>query len=222
MERAKLYIFSDGAKFFGKSPKEIFEKIYKENIWEGTESVSGIGANKIQTEKIIDEIPNVIKELQVKTIFDIPCGDFNWFKNIDLSSKIYLGGDIVKKIITQNNQNYKRNNVNFIEFNLLKDIQKSMDLVFCRDCLVHFSINDIKRALINIKESNSKYLMTTTFPNEKINTDIITGGWRPINLQKAPFYFKKPLQMINENCSEMDGAFKDKSLGVWEIKDLII
>ena len=167
VERAKLYIFSDGAKFFGKSPKEIFEKIYKENIWEGTESVSGIGANKIQTEKIIDEIPNVIKELQVKTIFDIPCGDFNWFKNIDLSSKIYLGGDIVKKIITQNNQNYKRNNINFIEFNLIEDVQKPMDLVFCRDCLVHFSINDIKRALINIKESNSKYLMTTTFPNDK-------------------------------------------------------
>ena len=222
MDRAKLYNYSDGTRFLDKSPREIFEEIEKQNIWQETESVSGIGSTKFQTEIIVHEIPNVIKELQVKTIFDIPCGDFNWFKKIDLSSKIYLGGDIVEDIISRNNQNHKRDNINFIVFNLLEDIQESMDLVFCRDCLVHFSIIDIKRALTNIKKSESKYLMTTTFPDEKINKDIITGGWRPINLEKAPFNFQKPIKIINENCTEMDGAFKDKSLGVWEIKDLLI
>ncbi len=222
MDRSKLYSYSNGNKFIGKSAEEIFTEIERENIWQESESVSGIGSTLVQTKKIIEEIPKVIDKLKVKTVFDIPCGDFNWFQKINLSSVVYLGGDIVQEIIAQNNQKYKKDNIAFIHFNLLEDIHKPVDLVFCRDCLVHFSIPDIYKALRNIRESSSKYLMTTTFPGEENNMDIVTGGWRPLNFEKAPFNFPKPELVINENCTEKDGAFGDKSLGVWEIKDLAL
>jgi hypothetical protein len=221
MKRSSLYDYSNGDKFIDKSAEEIFTEIEKKNIWQEDESVSGIGSTLTQSKTIIEEIPKVIKELKVKTIFDIPCGDFNWFKEINLSDNIYLGGDIVEDIINRNNQKYKKSNIGFVHFNLLEDITKTMDLVFCRDCLVHFSLSDIYKALENIKKSGSTYIMTTTFPDEEENADIVTGGWRPLNFEKAPFNFPKPNLIVNENCTEMDGDFRDKSLGVWEIKDLI-
>ncbi len=222
MDRSKLYNYSDGSKFLGKSAEDIFTEIEKKNVWREDESVSGFGSTLLQTKTIIEEIPKVIKELNIKTIFDVPCGDFNWFQKIDLSDNIYLGGDIVKDIISQNNQKYKRENITFTRFNLLEDVQDSMDLIFCRDCLVHFSISDILRALSNIQKSGSNYLMTTTFPEEKTNAEIVTGGWRPLNFEKTPFNFPKPKIIVNENCSEMNGVFKDKSLGVWEADDFVL
>ena len=73
------------------------------------------------------------------------------------------------------------------------------------------------QALENIKRSGSKYFMTTTFPGEETNANIDTGGWRPLNLEKPPFQFPPPLYLLNEQCTEMDGAFADKSMGVWEV-----
>jgi len=220
MKRADLYSYSEGDKFKGKSTKEIFSDIEKNNTWLEKESVSGIGSSLIQTKEIIIKLPSILKELNINTIFDIPCGDFNWFKNINLSKMIYLGGDIVENIVTRNNQFFGKSNVSFINFNLIEDKIDLFDLIFCRDCLVHFSIEDILRTIKNVKNSKSKYLITTTFPDEDNNTNIQTGGWRPINLEKAPFNFPEPKYLLNEKCTEMDDVFKDKSLGVWEIKKI--
>lgn len=220
MDRSKIYSYSDGNRFANKTAKEVFTEINKLNVWQEEESVSGFGSALAQTKTIIKEIPKIIKELDIKTIFDIPCGDFNWFKEINLSHNIYLGGDIVEDIILKNNYKYKTENISFVQFNLLEGIQEKMDLVICRDCLVHFSIIDIWKAFSNIKKSKSRYLMTTTFTEEEKNNDIITGGWRPLNFMKPPFNFPSPIMTLNENCTEKDGLFKDKSLGVWEIKQL--
>jgi hypothetical protein len=94
------------------------------------------------------------------------------------------------------------------------------DLLLCRDCLVHLSFADIDKALRNIRRSSLAYLLTTTFPAESVNADIVTGDWRPLNLQAAPFNLPTPVELINEGCTEGDGAFADKSLGLWRIRDL--
>lgn len=222
MDRSKLFDYSDGDKFKGKNAEEVFSEIENSNTWQEEESVSGAGSTLIQTSTIIEKIPLILNQLKVKTIFDIPCGDFNWFRKIDLSNNVYLGGDIVQNIVKRNNEKYGSENIRFIHLNLLEDSFTAKDLVFCRDCLVHFSLTDIFKALKNIKASGSGYLMTTTFPEEIDNKEIVTGGWRPVNFQAAPFNFPEPEIMLNENCTEMDGAFTDKSLGVWKIEKLSI
>jgi hypothetical protein len=89
--------------------------------------------------------------------------------------------------------------------------------VLIRDCLVHFSYAHIEQALANLKRSKIRYLLTTSFPAVEKNEDIQTGYWRPLNLQKAPFFFPPPLASLNEECTEAKGAFSDKSLCLWEI-----
>lgn len=91
------------------------------------------------------------------------------------------------------------------------------DIVIIRDCLVHFSYEDIFNAIKNIKSSGSKYLLTTTFTNNHFNHDIVTGHWRRLNLLEKPFNFPSPILVINENCTEGNGESKDKSMALWEI-----
>jgi hypothetical protein len=96
----------------------------------------------------------------------------------------------------------------------------TVDLIFCRDCLVHFSFDDIRRALQNICRSGSAYLLTTTFTEQRQNQDIVTGQWRQLNLELEPFSLPKPLSLINEDCTEGEGKFADKSLGLWRIEEI--
>jgi hypothetical protein len=93
-------------------------------------------------------------------------------------------------------------------------------LILCRDCFIHLSHRDILSAIRNFQLSGSKYLLTTTFPGIDENKNIVTGRMRPINLQRPPFNFPLPILLINEQCTEGEGRFADKTLGLWEIKKI--
>ena len=200
-----------------KGMEQAFIEIYRSNLWGGKDSVSGFGSDDSQTRIITSELPSLFTELNISTILDIPCGDFHWMKNVDLNSIDYTGADIVKELIQKNREKYARDGVRFQYLNLVKDKLPKVDLVFCRDCLVHFSFADIFSALDNVCNSQSEYFLTTTFTDRKINHDIVTGEWPVLNLELDPFVLPKPLKIINEGC--LDGA-KDKALGLWRIADI--
>lgn len=199
--------------------KEVFEKIYEIHHWYDAESKSGPGASLRQTKTVRDILPGLLRELNIKTILDIPCGDFNWMKEVDLTGYEYCGGDIVDTVVEYNTKAYAQQERQFLWADITTSPLQKVDLIFCRDCFVHFSYNDIKTATRNIKKSRSKYLLTTTFPTRS-NVDITTGSWRPINLEAVPFSFAAPLRLFNENCTEGYGMFTDKSLGLWDIDRL--
>jgi len=203
-----------------KSTEDIFTDIYVGNKWSGKDSISGTGSDVYQTRIIISELPAVFRNFHIHTMLDIPCGDFYWMKKVNMGSVDYTGADIVMDLIQKNRQNFEKHNIHFRQLNLIKDTMPKVDLIFCRDCLVHFSFKDIFQALHNICESESTYLLTTTFTDRQHNPDIATGQWRPINLEVAPFIFPAPLTIINEECTESNGAYRDKSLGLWEIADI--
>jgi len=202
----------------GRTAESVFTEIYQKNLFKGKKSRSGTGSNLKQTEIIRRELPNILNELKIQSMLDIPCGDFFWLKEIDLSFLSYIGADIVDDIISSNNKKYAKQNRNFIKLDILEDDLPKVDLILCRDLLVHISFNDIKKAVNNIKKSQSKYILTTSFPNLKQNNDIITGDWRKLNLQIPPISFPNPMKQILEKCTEKNGT--DKSLLLYQIKVL--
>lgn len=220
--RANLYGYAKGTEYQNLNTSEVFTNIYQQNEWNviTTESVSGEGSTLEQTKVLIAELPALLKILGVKTLLDLPCGDFNWMQHVNFDSIRYIGGDIVEALIENNKARFAQENRQFQHLNLLSDSLPPCDLIFCRDCLVHLSFQDIHIALANIKRSGATYLATTHFHEEPENMDIPTGGWRPLNFFKAPFNFPEPVAEINEQCTEMDGAFTDKCLVVWKISDL--
>jgi hypothetical protein len=80
---------------------------------------------------------------------------------------------------------------------------------------VLFSNDDVQRALANFKRSGARYLLATTFPTVQENSDTQNGVWRPLNLEKGPFHLPRPIALINEKCTEAQGRYQDKSLGLW-------
>jgi SAM-dependent methyltransferase len=205
-------------KFKGKPSEDVFSKIYNYNHWKDSESISGTGSNEKSTIEVIRIVNEVLRDFSVATMLDIPCGDFNWMKKVALSGINYFGGDIVPSLIEQNNKKFSTQLVSFKKLNLLESALPTVDLIFTRDCLVHFSYKDIERAIANVKKSGSKYWLATTFPDHK-NYNIITGDWRPINLERSPFNLPIPLSIYNEDCAE-DERYRDKSLALWRISDL--
>lgn len=207
------------------SSKQIFNEIYRCNAWEDSESLSGGGSNLINTEVIRSELPKLLFDLGARSLFDIPCGDFNWMKHVNIDSCTYIGADIVEDLIICNNEKFggdTNGRRKFVLIDVTHDPLPTVDLILCRDCLVHFSFEDIFKALNNVKASNSKYLLTTTYTRRTSNKDILTGEWRPLNLQAAPFSFPPPIKIINENYNDGGSKYSDKSLGLWKIKDLVL
>lgn len=202
------------------SLRDTFERIYATNHWSGPDSVSGAGASDDQTQQLRQTLPQLLASLRAEVLLDLPCGDYRWMQQLDLPIAKYIGADIVAELIETNQWRYGSANRKFLLLDLTRDALPVADVLLCRDCLLHFSFADIRRALATIKASAVSYLLTTTFPLCVENEDITTGDWRVLNLQAAPFDFPPPLALLNEGCSEGDGQFADKSLGLWRVADI--
>lgn len=203
-----------------RSTENVFRHVITEKKWGINESVSGGGSDLQQTRIVRERLPMVWSDFGIGTMLDIPCGDFYWMKHVPTDDIRYIGADILSELIQRNDELYRRPNVTFRMMNLLEDRLPEVDLIFCRDCLMHFSYHDVIIALRNICDSGSKYLLTTTFSDRQRNHDIATGQFRPLNLEARPLSLPAPILLINEGCTEWDGAYRDKSLGLWHVSDI--
>lgn len=207
-----------------QNTEDVFTKIYEKNYWNDNESVSGHGSNLISTKFIRKEIPSLLKKLDVKTMLDAPCGDFYWMKKIinQLDLDQYIGADIVADLITKNNQRFGKENITFVQLNVINNPLPKVDLILCRDCLLHFSYKDIISAFKNFKMSGAKYILMTHFSKIKHRkfVDITTGDWRPINFNQPPFNLPEAEHIIVEHCPQ--SGFPDKCLALWELSKIVI
>jgi hypothetical protein len=204
--------------FLKSASHEIFDGIYKTNYWRG-ESRSGEGSDLVQTAIIREVLPSLLKSLDAKSMLDIPCGDYYWMQHVDLPVS-YIGADIVQQVVKINNGKYSDAQHKFLHLDVCTDKLPQVDLIFARDLLVHLSYDDIRRAIQNMKGSGATWLLTTTFTRCDPNFDIQTGEWRTLNLQLTPFNFPEPVKIINEGCTQFNGDYSDKNLGLWKLQDL--
>lgn len=200
-----------------RSPEKVFRAIYRKNAWQGSDSASGPGSSHANTEKVRESLPDLLRRYNVRSLLDIPCGDAAWIGECLPSSLSYTGADIVPDLIEKNRRT-KAELGDFIVRDLTKAALPKADMVLVRDCLIHLPDALIKRALRNIKESGAHLLLTTTYTGVETNQDIELGGWRPINLTKAPFELEEPIELITENEAANGGH--GKSLGLWSVADL--
>jgi hypothetical protein len=200
---------------------DTFRQIYSSNHWGGAESPSGQGASSDQTWQLRLQLPALLEQLKVEVLLDLPCGDFSWVRALELTALSYIGADIVPELIARNREQYGSANRQFLQLDITSDVLPAADLLLCRDCFVHLCFADIERVMRNIQHSRIRYLLTTTFPECEENEDIMTGDWRLLNLERPPFNLPLPIQLINEGCSEGKGMYRDKSLGLWLIQDIV-
>ena len=79
----------------GRPIDGVFQQIYERNHWRGSESASGTGSDLRQTAVITAALPVLLRRHGVRSMLDIPCGDFHWMSRVDLAGVDYIGADIV-------------------------------------------------------------------------------------------------------------------------------
>lgn len=205
-----------------------FARMYETNLWDNSESRSGDGSSLASTAGLRASLPNLLRQLEVRRLLDVPCGDFHWMAHMDLAGAgvvAYVGGDVVDAIVKANTARDSGPSRSFVRVDLTSGPLPAVagqpaDAVLCRDCLVHLSFANIARAMRVVRDSGARYLIATTFLEQSANIDIVDGNWRPLNLERAPFNLPSPVAVLVEGCEEEGGAFADKALAVWRAVDL--
>lgn len=199
-----------------------FTQIYQINYWNSNESISGHGSTLALTNNLRKELPMLFEQFKIRSVFDGPCGDFNWMKLVVNETDVdYTGADIVLPLIERNQSRYGSESVRFIKLDLTKDSLPTADLMICRDCLFHLSYDDCLLLLTNFTKSNFKYLLTTTYYNNNNfkNVNIITGHFRMIDLHAEPFYFpRETLYKIDDWIAPE----KPRKMCLWTKQQVII
>jgi hypothetical protein len=176
--------------------KEIFEDIIKNNRWK--KHPCGPGSTFNYTENLRLNLGNFLETHNIQSMIDAPCGDYSWMSATELPSiQNYIGADIVEFLVKSNQEKYP--SVEFRVMDLTCDTLPDVDLLFCRDCLLHLSFADIDKVFKNISQSNIKYVLTSNwFADAENHKDIQTGAARYINFLEAPYNFKDPIDSITD------------------------
>lgn len=205
--------------FRSSSTEAIFDWIHRTNKWGDPESVSGSGSNLAQTAKVRAALPGLLSRHGVRTLLDAPCGDFHWMQHVVLDLDRYIGADIVQTLVDLNNRTHAVPGRSFIKLDLLEDDLPTADLLLCRDCLVHLDFARIRQLVDNLKRSRIPLLLTTSHVKHSGNVDKLTGQHRFLNLQKPPFNWPEPIEVIEEDVAS---AKRDsgKVLGLWRVPDI--
>lgn len=194
-----------------------FTNIYKTNAWGSRESVSGPGSTLNDTLPLRGKLQDLLKRYGVESLLDLPCGDFNWMRHMNLDGIYYIGGDIVRELVLSNRATYGSKSREFHEIDLVSSRLPKVDMIFCRDALVHLPDEMVKQSIENIKRSGSTWLVATTFPNIELSAKGALGGWRPVNLCDEKFGLPHPEELLIEKSHSSYGR---KCMGVWYIGDL--
>lgn len=205
--------------FAGTRRRRRFEAHYETNYWRDSASRSGPGSSLEQTAAIRRELPVLCRTLGIRSILDVPCGDFHWMRSVELDDVRYVGIDIVGPLIRANRGTFGGPGRQFLQDDIVRRVPPRADLVLCRDLLVHLPFADAMTALRHLKRSGSTWLLTTTFAARDHN-DELAGDWRTLNLEKPPFDFPPPTRLVNEDCTQEGGRYGDKSLGLWRLAEL--
>jgi len=198
-----------------RNVEDRFSKIYENGVWYANkESASGSGSTLEVTKEVRTYLPQLVKKYKAETLVDVGCGDYNWMKEVKLGCK-YIGTDIVKSVVEENISKYQNDKITFLHSNAIEEKIPEGQIVLCRDVLFHLSFEDGKKLIENIKQSNAKYLVTTSHKEMTVNEDIYTGNFRKICLEIAPYNFPSPIDELYES-----DAFPDRFLGIWDLDEL--
>jgi len=195
----------------------VFDAIWRRNLWGGTESRSGLGSGVARTAEFRAALEAFLSEIGCRSLYDAPCGDFVWMRHVRLPpGAVYIGADIVPGLIAEAQALYGQPGRWFRVADIVSQPPPAADVWLCRESLFHLSLAEGAAVLDHWRRSSIPWFLSTTTPTLGSNPDIVTGGWRPLNLERPPFGLPPPALRLPDG-SERD---PDKIVGAWRLADL--
>ena len=188
-----------------------FTGYYRANHWADAESRSGPGSRRDSgsVEHALRILAMITERYGVRTIADIPCGDFNWIgRYLDAwPSVAYVGFDIVSPLIDRNRALFPEKR--FTRLDIVCDVPPHVDLIFCKDLFNHLESREIVKAIANMRRSGSTYLLASNnfgYPYEALRRTRHDSS-RHVDLTLEPFCYAAPL-------------WHDHYLGLWQLAEM--
>lgn len=194
---------------------DVFERIYRRNLWNGIETRSGPGSGAAATTHLRELLPKLVEELGVTNVVDAGCGEGSWQPPLPG----YVGLDVSAEALTRAQQLYPDRI--YLQWDLTAEQihVPAGGLVICRDVIQHLSLSQGRRVLDAIRHSGSNYLLASTYVGGQ-NVSIETGDCYSPNLEAPPFSMPIPLRMIPDGYDYADpDRVRDPSkyLGLWAL-----
>lgn len=191
------------------------KKQWKRGLDDGTRS--GLGSTLEATEPFRAFLEEFVVERGIKTIFDAPCGDFHWMKEVRFPPTVrYFGADVSGVLMEEIGSKFGSKDRLFLRFDIVSDPFPDMDVWICRDCLFHLPLDLAMAALRNSLRAEIDYMMLTSHYEVGKNRDIEIGRFRRLDLLQAPFSLPEPLLRVDEFA----GTPRHRFVGVWRAEDV--
>ncbi len=125
---------------------------------------------------------------EISTIIDAGCGDWTFSQHINWEDRRYIGIDVAKSVIQQNQEKFSSPTISFINGDATSMELPRADLLICKDVLQHLPQEQVISFLSKI--STFKYcLISNDYDPDPLNNNkqIRAGSWTPLDLTKLPF-----------------------------------
>ena len=194
----------------------VFSDIYRENLWNGDESLSGPGSGTAATRDVAKAIVQLVDELHIRSVLDYGCGDGFWMPELPG----YVGFDPTRLAIRRARELHPHREYLSGDGRLRG---RTFDLVICRDVIQHLSYETARRVLQTIRVTHPRFLLASHYLST-FNVDIRDGDAYSPNLTRPPFNMPEPERMIPDGAyyHEHDtGQMRDpqKYLALWRLRD---
>ncbi len=189
-----------------------FTRVHDENLWGSQESRSGWGSARGTPSVSIaaEAIARAVREHGVRSLHDIPCGDFNWMPEVlaEFPGLAYRGFDIVKAMLAHNRDLHPQHEFRWLD--ITNEVPPRADLILCKDLLNHLDDEDVKRAIQNMRRSGSTYLLASNNPGfDYAPLPATPGGSRHLDITAPPFGYPAPLWT--------EGGY----MSLWRLADMV-
>ena len=181
--------------------RDAFERIYATNQWTYG---SGEGSLPPHNRVYARFLEDFIRTRGVRSVLDMGCGDWQFSRLIDWGGARYLGLDVVESVVQTNKERFERPGVEFRRYSGDPGDLPGADLLIAKDVVQHWSNASIQRWLPVIQNYRWALITNCVSPRRPFtrNTNIADGGFRPLDLRKAPFHLraKKVLTFTNHRA----------------------
>lgn len=196
----KIKILSQGAclayslvsSLYANQTEEIFTSIYDNKIWGSNEEgcgTSGNGSLLETTKEYRSFLQNFLTKFQIHSVVDMGCGDWQFSRTMNWDGISYIGYDVVRSVIENNQKKFSAPNIIFIHGDASCLDLPQADLLICKDVLQHLPHEDIIQILSQCYKF--KYCLITNDVDpvtlSSLNDQITKGGYRTLDLSKPPF-----------------------------------
>lgn len=173
-------------RFFPRSMTESFSAVYASDVWQGGSGRGSTPENTVQYRALVERL---LQTLDVTSVVDIGCGDWQFSHLINWGNVDYLGIDTVPVVIEANRKRYGSRH-RFECADVTREALPSADLVILKDVLQHWPTAAIQAFLPRLEQYRFVLVTNSSEESPLLNSDIAMTGFRPLDLRQAPFHFK--------------------------------